>query len=160
MLVYCCKTGQSCVTTEGWTGVSDHIYSNKGNRNDAYLVLNLDVDGFVGKAEFVNGKPLPVGTVSFVFETSCTKDCTFLFMQVTLNTGCFVKNNPFCILLYLLRQWSNLHKVTFHLFFRKHITQACRPSSIISALSPWMTLNGVIALAFFYWIWLICSYSK
>jgi len=74
--------GEACVTEEGWTGVSDHIYSNKGNPDDAYLILNLDVDGFVGKVEFVHGQPLPVGTVSFVFETSCTKKCTFLFMQV------------------------------------------------------------------------------
>ena len=100
MCAYWCNTGQSCVTTEGWTGVSDHIYSNKGNGDDAYLVLNLNIDGFVGKAEFVDGKPLPVGTVSFVFETSCTKDCTFLFMQVALNTcvmNCNRRLFPTCL---------------------------------------------------------------
>jgi len=75
-------TGESCVTEEGWIGVSDHIYTNKGNKDDSYLILNLDVDGFVGKVEFFDGQPLPVGTVSFVFETSCTKKCNFLFMQV------------------------------------------------------------------------------
>jgi len=76
------------VTSEGWTGVSDHIYSNKGNADDAYLILNMHVDGFFGKVEFVNGQPLPVGTISFVFETSCTLDCTFLFMQVLYTVGC------------------------------------------------------------------------
>ena len=79
----CIWTGPSCVTADGWTGVSDHIYSNKGNSNDAYLILSLDVDGFVGKVEFVDGQPLPVGRVSFVFETVCTMQCTFLFMQVS-----------------------------------------------------------------------------
>jgi len=66
----------------GWTGVSDHIYSNKGNADDAYLILNMDIGGFIGKVEYVDGQPLPVGTVSFDFETLCTKDCTFMFMQV------------------------------------------------------------------------------
>jgi len=80
---FCSYLGQSCVTAEGWTGVSDHIYSNRGNGEDAYLILNVDVDGFVGKVEFVDGKPLPVGTVSFLFETFCTEQCTFMFMQVS-----------------------------------------------------------------------------
>jgi len=66
----------------GWTGVSDHIYSNKGNDDDAYLILSMDVSGFVGKVEYVDGQPLPVGTVAFDFETSCTEQCTFMFMQV------------------------------------------------------------------------------
>jgi len=69
----------------GWTGVSDHIYSNKGNADEAYLILNLDISGFVGKVEFVDGQPLPVGTVSFVFETLCTEECTFMFMQVNFH---------------------------------------------------------------------------
>ena len=80
--IYVCDVDEICVTSEGWTGVSDHIYSNKGNGDDVYLILNIDVDRFVGKVEFVDGQPVPVGTVSFVFETSCTKQCTFLFMRV------------------------------------------------------------------------------
>jgi len=74
---------------DGWTGVSDHIYSNKGNSDDAYLILDLDIDGFVGKAEFVDGKPLSVGTVTFVFETFCTEKCSFIFMQVKYHDDLF-----------------------------------------------------------------------
>ena len=81
----CCVLGGGCVTAEGWTGVSDHIYSNKGNTDDAYLILEVDVDGFVGKAEFADGQPLPVGTVTFVFDTFCTEQCSFMFMQVQLH---------------------------------------------------------------------------
>ena len=80
--VYYVHVDDSCVTEDGWTGVSDHIYSNKGNQDDAYLIFNIDIDGFIGKADFIDGQPLPVGTVTFVFDTSCTKQCSFLFMQV------------------------------------------------------------------------------
>ena len=68
----------------GWTGVSDHIYSNKGNADDAYLILNLDVrSGFVGEVEYVDGQALPVATVAFDFDTLCSEQCTFMFMQVS-----------------------------------------------------------------------------
>ena len=62
---------------------NDHITSGRGHSDDAYLVLNLRIGGFRGTEEVVEGKPRPVGKLSFTFETDCQEDCSLTLMQVT-----------------------------------------------------------------------------
>ncbi len=61
---------------------TDHMYSGKGNADDAFLVMTLTLGGFRGTEQVVKGKSVVLGTISFVFELECSADCTLFFMQV------------------------------------------------------------------------------
>jgi hypothetical protein len=76
--------GQSCSTNIGWNPARDHIYSSKTQQDDAYLILSVRVSGFQGKEVYTEGRSQPVAKLSFTFDTSCTEDCSFIFMQVRI----------------------------------------------------------------------------
>ena len=74
---------RGCSTKEGWVLSTDNMHSGKGHADDAYLVMSLKVGGFRGMEQVVNGKSVPLGSISFVFELECTSECTLFFMQVS-----------------------------------------------------------------------------
>jgi len=87
--------GQSCLSKAGWSFARDHMYSSKGQADESFLLLNLHVNGFRGMEHFADGKQVPVGKVSFTFETTCSEECSFLFMQVShiVRGYCDVRNS-------------------------------------------------------------------
>ena len=72
----------ACVLFLGWMTDNSFIYSGRGHADDSYLVLTLKLGGFRGNEQLMNGKPVPVATISFYFELVCSARCTFFFMQV------------------------------------------------------------------------------
>lgn len=80
-------TKEGCRTTEGWRLAGDHIHSGLGHTEDTYVVLVLKIPGFRTQEGIVNGRPIEVGKISFIFELSCSASCELLFMQESSTRG-------------------------------------------------------------------------
>ena len=51
--------------------------------SSVFLVMMLAVDGFKGEPGTVDGKPLPLGTISFTLDLNCQSPCQLLFLSVS-----------------------------------------------------------------------------
>ncbi|XP_047736368.1 endosome/lysosome-associated apoptosis and autophagy regulator family member 2 [Hyalella azteca] len=76
-----------CGPSDGWSPGGDHMHSDRGHADDAYLVLSLKVGGFRGRGGFVNGQPMEVGRISFTFQLDCSSECEFVFMEGSAKKG-------------------------------------------------------------------------
>ena len=74
-------SGYGCSEDVGWVLSGDSIHSSLGQADDAYLILQLTVDGFDSEEGFVDGKALEVGELSFVFSLECTGDCGLFLLE-------------------------------------------------------------------------------
>uniref|UniRef100_A0A5S6R399 MRH domain-containing protein n=1 Tax=Trichuris muris TaxID=70415 RepID=A0A5S6R399_TRIMR len=90
------KIGSSCQTMdqgncdvhEGWLPLGDRISTSRSRRSDLYLTLSLQVLGYKSTSPpSTVSSTGPVGTVSFVFDTTCAGDCGFYFIEVSTSTG-------------------------------------------------------------------------
>ena len=71
-----------CSTDNGWMPITDSIQTMTTHCDSAYLVYSIDIGGFRGQQQFVS-EASDVAQISFVFETSCTQDCVFHFIEVS-----------------------------------------------------------------------------
>jgi hypothetical protein len=62
--------------------MSDHLETHYGRDEDAYLLLIQHVSGF--RTPESRDKKQVVGSVSFVFSTTCEKNCAFVFLVVSI----------------------------------------------------------------------------
>ncbi|CDW53634.1 hypothetical protein TTRE_0000189901 [Trichuris trichiura] len=73
----------SCDVHEGWLPLGDRISTSRSRRSDLYLTLSLRVLGYksTSLASMMTSAGA-VGTISFVFDTTCVGDCGFYFIEV------------------------------------------------------------------------------
>ena len=45
--------------------------------------LNIDIGGFRGKEQFIGEQASDIADITFVFETSCSSNCVFHFIEVS-----------------------------------------------------------------------------
>lgn len=112
---------RGCSSKDGWVSGLSHIHSGKGHADDAYLVLSLDIGGFKGSEQILEGSPITVANISFVFELECTKDCSLFFMKQSESRGTqvietFTKKQPKQAYSYAIKQTG---PVTFSWAFQK-----------------------------------------
>ncbi|XP_072026533.1 endosome/lysosome-associated apoptosis and autophagy regulator family member 2-like isoform X4 [Amphiura filiformis] len=74
-------SGSGCSENKGWVLAGDSIHSSLGQADDAYLILQLSVEGFDGEEGFVDGKAIELGELSFVFSLECTADCGLFLLE-------------------------------------------------------------------------------
>ncbi|XP_077370287.1 endosome/lysosome-associated apoptosis and autophagy regulator 1 [Festucalex cinctus] len=70
---------EDSVRRTAWEVAGEYVYTIPGDRDTDYLMLTLTVPGYrlpLAKG----GKQSELSRISFVFETSCSADCTLLFM--------------------------------------------------------------------------------
>ena len=67
-----------CEYNSSWIPMSDHLETHYGRDEDAYLLLIQHVSGF--RTPESRDKKQVVGSVSFVFSTTCEKNCAFVFL--------------------------------------------------------------------------------
>ncbi|XP_041460457.1 endosome/lysosome-associated apoptosis and autophagy regulator family member 2-like [Lytechinus variegatus] len=71
-----------CASREGWVLAESYIHTGHGHSDDAYLILDLEVEGFLKEASYFNGKAEELGTISFAFSMECeSEDCTLFFLE-------------------------------------------------------------------------------
>ncbi|XP_030829000.1 UPF0577 protein KIAA1324-like isoform X1 [Strongylocentrotus purpuratus] len=71
-----------CASREGWILADTFIHTGHGHSDDAYLILDLQVDGFRQEASYFNGRAEELGTISFAFSMECqSEDCTLFFLE-------------------------------------------------------------------------------
>ncbi|XP_077463450.1 endosome/lysosome-associated apoptosis and autophagy regulator 1 isoform X1 [Stigmatopora argus] len=64
-----------------WEVAGEYVYTTPGDRDTDYLTLRLTVPGYrLLKSLAKEGQQGELSRISFVFETSCSADCTFIFM--------------------------------------------------------------------------------
>ncbi|XP_037126265.1 endosome/lysosome-associated apoptosis and autophagy regulator 1 [Syngnathus acus] len=64
-----------------WEVAGEYVYTTPGDRDTDYLMLTLTVPGYrLPKSQAKDGKRSELSRISFVFETSCSADCTLLFL--------------------------------------------------------------------------------
>ncbi|XP_057676462.1 endosome/lysosome-associated apoptosis and autophagy regulator 1 [Corythoichthys intestinalis] len=64
-----------------WEVAGEYVYTTPGDRDTDYLMLRLTVPGYrLLKSLAKDGQQSELSRISFVFETSCSADCTLLFM--------------------------------------------------------------------------------
>ncbi|XP_019716362.1 UPF0577 protein KIAA1324 [Hippocampus comes] len=64
-----------------WEVAGEYVYTTPSDRDSDYLMLTLTVPGYrLPKSLAKDGKSSELSRISFVFETSCSADCVFLFM--------------------------------------------------------------------------------
>ncbi|XP_076357562.1 endosome/lysosome-associated apoptosis and autophagy regulator family member 2-like isoform X1 [Tachypleus tridentatus] len=100
-----------CQTKAAWQPEGNFIRSGFGHREDAYLILSLEVLGFRTKEQLANGQAVEIGRISFTFEVECEKECEFVFMQSSLQRGVAV-----------IETWSGRQKKQHYSY---KVTQDC-----------------------------------
>ncbi|KAM9829175.1 endosome/lysosome-associated apoptosis and autophagy regulator 1 [Syngnathus typhle] len=64
-----------------WEVAGEYVYTTPGDRDTDYLMLTLTVPGYrLPKSQAKDGKRSELSRISFVFETSCSADCTLIFL--------------------------------------------------------------------------------
>uniref|UniRef100_A0A8C2JVU4 KIAA1324 like n=1 Tax=Cyprinus carpio TaxID=7962 RepID=A0A8C2JVU4_CYPCA len=77
----------NCDGLNGWEAAGDHVQSGVGRSDNDYLILTLTVPGFKLPVSVRGVSGSEYGRVTFEFETSCSSDCEFYFMSVSVSTN-------------------------------------------------------------------------
>ncbi|XP_059150434.1 endosome/lysosome-associated apoptosis and autophagy regulator family member 2-like isoform X2 [Physella acuta] len=79
---HCVSVGMSdCTSTAGWIPSGDHIRTSFGvSDTNIFIVLILKLAGFKGEPGTVDGKPIPLSTVTFDLEMECATACQLLLL--------------------------------------------------------------------------------
>ena len=75
------NSGYGCSSEEGWVLAGDAVHSSLGQADDAYLLLQVTVDGFDSEEGYEDGKASEIGELSFVFSMDCTGDCGLFLLE-------------------------------------------------------------------------------
>ena len=67
----------------GWTLRTSAIESVSTTCDSDYVVFNIDIGGFRGKEQFIGEQASDIADITFVFETSCSSNCVFHFIEVS-----------------------------------------------------------------------------
>ncbi|XP_055882863.1 endosome/lysosome-associated apoptosis and autophagy regulator family member 2-like isoform X1 [Biomphalaria glabrata] len=83
MSAHCVPVGVTpCSNMAGWIPSGDHVRTIFGlNDNNTFLVLLLKLPGFRGEPGTVDGKPIPLSTVTFDMELNCPMPCQLVFLS-------------------------------------------------------------------------------
>ncbi|XP_059421236.1 endosome/lysosome-associated apoptosis and autophagy regulator family member 2-like isoform X1 [Carassius carassius] len=71
----------NCDGLNGWEAAGDHVQSGAGRSDNDYLILNLAVPGFKLPVSVRGASGGEYGRITFEFETNCSTDCEFYFME-------------------------------------------------------------------------------
>uniref|UniRef100_A0A8C1MWG8 KIAA1324 like n=1 Tax=Cyprinus carpio TaxID=7962 RepID=A0A8C1MWG8_CYPCA len=74
----------NCDGLNGWEAAGDHVQSGASRSDNDYLILTLTVPGFKLPVSVRGVSGSEYGRVTFEFETSCSSDCEFYFMAVSV----------------------------------------------------------------------------
>uniref|UniRef100_A0A671NB52 UPF0577 protein KIAA1324-like n=1 Tax=Sinocyclocheilus anshuiensis TaxID=1608454 RepID=A0A671NB52_9TELE len=77
----------NCDGLNGWEVARDHVQSGAGRSDNDYLILTLTVPGFKLPVSVRGASGSEYGRITFEFETSCSSDCEFYFMTVSVSTN-------------------------------------------------------------------------
>uniref|UniRef100_A0A673LTW7 UPF0577 protein KIAA1324-like n=1 Tax=Sinocyclocheilus rhinocerous TaxID=307959 RepID=A0A673LTW7_9TELE len=77
----------NCDGLNGWEVARDHVQSGAGRSDNDYLILTLTVPGFKLPVSVRGASGSEYGRITFEFETSCSSDCEFYFMTVSMSTN-------------------------------------------------------------------------
>uniref|UniRef100_A0A8C1MVU7 KIAA1324 like n=1 Tax=Cyprinus carpio TaxID=7962 RepID=A0A8C1MVU7_CYPCA len=77
----------NCDGLNGWEAAGDHVQSGASRSDNDYLILTLTVPGFKLPVSVRGVSGSEYGRVTFEFETSCSSDCEFYFMAVSVSTN-------------------------------------------------------------------------
>uniref|UniRef100_A0A8C2AXN7 KIAA1324 like n=1 Tax=Cyprinus carpio TaxID=7962 RepID=A0A8C2AXN7_CYPCA len=67
-----------------WEVAGDHVQSGAGRSDNDYLILTLTVPGFKLPVSVRGASDSEYGRITFEFDTSCSADCEFYFMTVSV----------------------------------------------------------------------------
>lgn len=70
-----------CTEETGWVLAGDSVHSILGQADDAYLLLQVQVDGFDSEEGYADGRAVELGELSFVFALECGGDCGFFLLE-------------------------------------------------------------------------------
>uniref|UniRef100_A0A8C2AWK2 KIAA1324 like n=1 Tax=Cyprinus carpio TaxID=7962 RepID=A0A8C2AWK2_CYPCA len=74
----------NCDGLNGWEVAGDHVQSGAGRSDNDYLILTLTVPGFKLPVSVRGASDSEYGRITFEFDTSCSADCEFYFMTVSV----------------------------------------------------------------------------
>uniref|UniRef100_A0A8C1G629 KIAA1324 like n=1 Tax=Cyprinus carpio TaxID=7962 RepID=A0A8C1G629_CYPCA len=77
----------NCDGLNGWEVAGDHVQSGAGRSDNDYLILTLTVPGFKLPVSVRGASDSEYGRITFEFDTSCSADCEFYFMTVSVSTN-------------------------------------------------------------------------
>ncbi|XP_026101760.1 UPF0577 protein KIAA1324-like [Carassius auratus] len=71
----------NCDGLNGWEAAGGQVQSGAGRSDNDYLILNLAVPGFKLPVSVREASGGEYGRITFEFETNCSTDCEFYFME-------------------------------------------------------------------------------